>query len=356
MENDEELLRDMKRSSRGLLQFSLLFAVVPFVFNFVANELDYVKIGAGGLACVLGLVAIIRAFKGEHRARNIGLSLVAMVLGLFHVATSGVLGVDPFGTNEAGAREWLEGGGDEILALEQAAERFSYTVIHEGQRCSGSLVINTSFSGTNTSNVETCGASATDDEYRRECASGRAPSCQDLGIRLSESNPSEALVYFRQGCEGGVGGACSNAGVALQRTGSVEEALSMSERGCTMGDSMGCANAGTFLLQGSSNVSEEVVTRATGYLDGACAAGVFLACGNLAWKLSFGSALPRDEVRGRALFASACDEGIFTSCADLAVLFRDGGGGPVDGAQALRYASRACEGGQPSRSSVTRAS
>ena len=349
MDNDEDLLRGMKRSPLGLLGGAMVLVVVPFAISYAVNELDYVKLGGGVLASLFCLIAFVRAFQGAHRARDVALSLLLFLVAVFHVATSGILGAvgfNPFGMRESDAREWLAARGDEVLSLEHEGERFRYTVIHEGQRCSGSLAINRSFSGTNTSNVERCGVAASNEDLLRECATGHAQSCQDLGVRLNESNPEEALGYFRRGCEGGIASACTNAGRMLQLSGDITEAITMSERACTMGDLMGCGNVGALLIPAEGEVSEEVAARALAHIEQACSGGIPLACGNLAWELTSGRTFPRDRARARGLFAIGCEGNIFTSCADLAILFRDGNGGPADVVQALNYARRACDGGQ----------
>lgn len=351
MSDDDELLRTMKRTGgRALLGLAGVLVIAPFMLHFSINGLDYIKLCGGALACVLALAAIASSFRSRGgRAQTVGLAVLVLAGGGFHLATSGAVGgLSLGGGSEDDARAWLEERGGEILSLapDQDGSGYEYTIWRDGARCTGTLHISRGLTETSTSHVETCGGRATDDQFRRECALGSASSCQELGLRIADTNPAEALAYFRRGCERNLAPACTNAAVTLQHMGHDDEAITMSQRACDMGDPIGCGNLGLFLLHMEGRViSPELAQQAKTYLELACAGGHHISCGKLAWEVSFGRVLEHDEVRARSLFDGACEAHVFSSCADLAILVRGGRGGPPDDARALMLATRACEGG-----------
>lgn len=246
---------------------------------------------------------------------------------------------------EAAARQWLLDNGYETTLLTSSEPGvFDFAAIREEKRCRGTLRISTGTFGS-TSHMRTCSEDPSEQDLQVECATGRAQSCNGLGLRTMETDPAAGLALFIRACEGGVAAACTNAGVlsarAQPRNG--PQAVAYARQGCTSGDTLGCDNLGIYLLRGfQGDVSESDKTEGRRLLEEGCTRGNHASCGILGWELSVGPNFIHDDIRARSLLTRACESGDWGPCGTLGLLFREGRGGERDLEQALRYVSQAC--------------
>lgn len=188
---------------------------------------------------------------------------------------------------EAAARQWLLDNGYETTLLTSSEPGvFDFAAIREEKRCRGTLRISTGTFGS-TSHMRTCSEDPSEQDLQVECATGRAQSCNGLGLRTMETDPAAGLALFIRACEGGVAAACTNAGVLSARAQprSGPQAVAYARQGCTSGDTLGCDNLGIYLLRVSANPTRrkvdvssrkdahEATTRPAAFSDGSSPSG-----------------------------------------------------------------------------------
>ncbi len=182
-------------------------------------------------------------------------------------------------------------------------------------------------------------------ECFEQCDRGSATSCELLGVLVSASNRPEsdrtyAARLFDQACELGSSSACTNLAIAHRDgTGLVEDperAKEIADRVCQRGHARACAVLGALLE------SEGHVDRSYAFFQRGCEAGSALACGRVAFRLSIGLGVKRDESRAEGFAFRACDGGDGEGCLELGYSFEFAGAGRLDENRALSFYRRAC--------------
>ena len=83
-----------KRHIQGPAAVGIGAGAVPFFVSFVINSLNVVALACGAIAVLAGLAALPGALKAPaaEKGSRVGLALVALALGGWHILRSGVLG------------------------------------------------------------------------------------------------------------------------------------------------------------------------------------------------------------------------------------------------------------------------
>ncbi len=120
---------------------------------------------------------------------------------------------------------------------------------------------------------------------------------------------------------------------------------------CRYGDVKDCrdqchaGHMGSCAYHASMLMDADKLAEAAPYFEKSCAAGIPLACHNLAFAIWSGAGLPKDDARAMKIFTEVCDGGTAVGCAGVALMHYEGSGVPRDFAVAAQYYDIACKGG-----------
>ncbi len=324
--------------------------------SFSINGLDFVKLGAGGVALLCALLGGLLAL----RARSVGKILGAAVAGLgalVMLAISGVAGALPiaglFGpsTDEIRDRIAADEGLTEVSVVDEGGGRFSFTGRRGFDRCSGAMTVSGGFGGESSSVSMECGLPEDLGELEGVCREGSGPAC---GLAVEQIHDVEPIDWARlrplleAGCGLENATSCFYLGVAREYGHAVEVDLSGALRAyrtsCDRGERVGCTNAGVLLLEGRGAQAD--AAGAVAMFTRGCDRGHLRGCEMLGRHYRDGSGVERDYGRARELFERACEGDDGAGCTNLAALYLDGHVGEAsDPARAFELYERGCQHG-----------
>jgi TPR repeat protein len=386
----------------GVLVTSAISGALPFVISYSqssyhavngavvdAHYRDWIAVGCGGAAQVLGLIAIAVALRGRARPAMIGLCAAVLALGGYQLARG-------FGVFEPGASAQAH------VATEIARDLAPppAPAPRDPASCPDADACDRLAADLDRSDLQGALTART-----RACDLGEKYACLEAAAfweegRAGTKDPVRTLALRQKGCDLGAQDGCTDAGVAYARgdgtARDLERGLGLMRRGCDLGSKIGCKNlafryrdgdgvpvdlAKSFTL--AARACDEgggVDTSVAGYVGAACtlAADSLLAgrgvrrdrkraaefdLSAVSWydvacKTSatdcFDLALAFDQGRGvaaadpkkaRDLYQAACDAGNFAACNNLGNLLSRGRGGARSVAMARQLFDRACHGG-----------
>ena len=304
----------VKAPDRPLAIAGLIAGGVPFVISYSETSStsengritsfhyrDKVAIAGGGLAVLLGLVALLLALRNRGGAARIGLAAGALALGGFQL-------VRGFG-----------------------------------------LLVNTGDSSETTSQIETMKAMEppppppAPDE--KTCAT--PDDCMKVAGDTLKDHPDRAIAAASRACDLGSGKACSQLGTSLfLGDGGIAKDMprgrQMFEKSCKLDFPDGCKNFGVALRDGDA-VNKPDLANALQAFDHACELGNMDSCNEAGALYDNGKGAQRDRKRAAELFAKACDAKNGQACWNLALGYEQGGGVKKDLAQAYAGYKQACD-------------
>jgi TPR repeat protein len=352
---------------------------------------DWIAIGGGGIAAVLGLAAIAMALRTRPRPLMIASAAAVLALGGYQIARG-------FGAFAPGA------SGETRIAEDVAHTTTPDTAVvpaaPDPATCPDKDACDNV--AATLENTDPRGALAA---YTRACALGEKYACitaaefWDDG-RAGTEDPTRALALRQKGCELGSGDGCTDAGVAhLNGAGTTKDAergRALMLEGCELGSKIGCKNLAYTYLEGDGVPPDP--TRAFALAVKACDEGtgvdqsvaywVGLACtmaadalreghgarkdrkraddydraaipwyesaceGNrkrcyhLALSFDAGRGVPRNQKRAREIYRAACEADNASACNNLGVMLNRGQGGTRNVAMARELFDKACQGGE----------
>lgn len=175
--------------------------------------------------------------------------------------------------------------------------------------------------------------------YMQACDGGAARWCRNAGeLLLASDDRDEARVVelYARGCQTGSPASCVAQGEVVRDAGSDEDlALELFMRACDAGNPKGCAEAGAL---------ERDPDKAVALLDRACSWNQLEACSTLARAYLYGR-LGRalDIAKAEALATKACDGEEGDGCSYLAWMYKHGRGRKIDLRTAASYYQASCD-------------
>jgi hypothetical protein len=178
--------------------------------------------------------------------------------------------------------------------------------------------------------------------YRASCSGPQPTYCANLGWMLESglgtpADPEQALVVWKQGCDGGDGEACVNRLVRdLEASRDIPRAVADLRTDCLEG---GVPSACSPLARSLGPNEVEAATKAARR---GCSQGDGPSCAVL------GFLRTRDEPSdGAAAWNRACDLGVSDGCTAVFDLLLGGSPGPTERDSALEHLAQACRIGDP---------
>ena len=264
---------------------------------------DNVALAGGGLAAILGVLAVVLALRNRGGAARILAGVGVLALGGFQIASGLGVFASPGGASDS----------------------------------STSIGI--------TSNLpEVPQAPPPPDE--KTCAT--ADACDQLARDLFKDHPDRALVAAARSCDLGSGKMCSDLGVSLfAGEGGVAKDLprahALFERSCKLDFAEGCKNLGATWRDGIG-CDKDLTKSLPAYLR-ACELGHAASCNEAGVQYDHGDGTATDHERAVELFAKGCDgkdkDGV--ACANLGLCYETGSGTKKDVAQGYARYMQACD-------------
>lgn len=329
--------------------------VLPLVAHFEINGRDYVKLGGGLAAIVLGLVtiawALLRSVGPGSKALSGIVGLLAIVGGTGYVFLSG-FGFASFASHddEDARLALIEDGFEdvEIVSRSDDGHRFEFDAHRDGERCEGSIRFSGFGTGNRSRNV-TCGLPERLEVLEAACARrASADPCAEAARRLRREEPVDwprATRLSDAACDLGADRECFYVGVARELGDrglgrDIAQALAGYQRACDGGDTVGCRNSAIMLRAGRGAPRD--ATRACALFHQACEADDMGGCVGLATCHRDGEGREQDLGAARRLLTRACDADYALGCVNLAALHLDGRGAEADPARAHALYQRGC--------------
>jgi TPR repeat protein len=186
---------------------------------------------------------------------------------------------------------------------------------------------------------------------RKQCDSGNAKVCDDLGLAYETgdnvaSNSATALLLFNKSCTAGLALGCTHVGMAYVHapgaTKNFVQAATFFRKGCDGGDPMGCTNLGVIYERGLG-VAKNATTAEQLY-DKACQLGDADSCTKLGNRYSLGDLAANDFVKAAEYFLKGCNAGGADACRGLGLAYEQGEGVPRDMSRAVTLYKKSCDG------------
>ncbi|MFK7987435.1 MAG: hypothetical protein AB8I08_15545 [Sandaracinaceae bacterium] len=347
---DYELPTGRETSGRGLLGSAVASLLAGAAFSFSINGLDYVKLGAGGFAVLLAMVAGVSSLR-KRRFKTGALAGLVAAGGALMVLFSGALQLSSlsglFGPSleevaaTIASREELT----DVEVTDEGGGRFSFRGRRQFEHCSGEYRGSSNTSST----FMQCGLPEDLAGLESVCEEGSVVACNLATERLHDGEPVDwpRLNQLTEGaCARGSRVACFYAGVSYEhgrgREIDLPAGLRAYRRGCELRDSSSCINAGVFLSNGRG--TETDAAGAVALWQRACDMEDVEACERVGEAYRDGDGVERDIARASTLFQSACDAENGIACTNIASLALRGEDRPeADPAFAFMAYERACQ-------------
>jgi uncharacterized protein len=298
----------------GLVAVAGIVAAIPFAvtmsswsWSVVDGKVsftyrDWLAIGCGAGAAVLGAIAVVLAIRGKVAIGQIGAASLVMALGGFQIARGlGVFEQPP--ANAAMSADFRTTGPVQPGPPEPPP----------------------------------------DPDDPGACPDQSA--CFDLGVKLELAKDFvPARTAYERACELGSGRGCHNAAVLWSDAGDAAKGLALWQRDCDHGDQESCANAAVSYMSGEGAAKD--LERARTMLTHACDEGEPLGCENLAVMYQDGAGVPADPKKTFELMTKACDlpeSDRAASCDAAGVRLLEGKGIKKNPKAALIYFAKACD-------------
>jgi TPR repeat protein len=163
-------------------------------------------------------------------------------------------------------------------------------------------------------------------ECGAQCDKGHAGSCAVLGDLLAGSDPANAAVAFKKGCDGDVAAACAGLGRLTEKGQGVaadpKGAVNHYDKACKGGSAAGCGSLGRAYLSGTGVAAD--AARAFALSNQGCNGGDDESCRDAAQLYAQGKGVAKDAAKAAELHKRACDGNVGQSCLELAALYESG--------------------------------
>jgi len=367
----------LSTADRSLAGFGLVVGVIPFFVHVSESSSvsvnghvtastfrDWVAIGCGGAALVVGAIAVALAVRNKAGGARIALAAAAVALGALQLvrgfgllepkadSTSSV-SIDvseppalPPVDNSPGHCP-VDTCNDRGIVLEKAKD-FAGALKEFTHGCELGDAIGCS----NAANYWSDGKGVTANKERaaklfdRGCDGKFGDACLSLGLLLYRGDGvpkdlAKALVVFEKGCAAKNGNSCKNAGILYRDEATLADPVKAIDRlttGCeTLADAESCNELG--LAYGNKHDD----AKAFPLYQRACAGGSGIGCYNVGVNEENGRGTKKDVVAAREAYKKGCDGDFIDACGNLAVFLDNGIGGPKDRDGAIELFKKACD-------------
>jgi TPR repeat protein len=386
---DDETRNPFMPTGRGAVIAAALTGLIPFAASFTTTSSrmvnggvvhfvfrDWIAIGGGALAVVIGVVGLAMALRARAGA-IVGGGAVAIAIGGLQLARGfGAFASPPEPAVSAGAPE--APADPATCADKDACDHLAAHLSTTDPKASITASARSCELGQKYACIRVAGAWAggslgTDPVksvgfYLRACDLGGAEGCLEGGVpyffgKGVDKDPARARTLFEKGCELGSRIACKNLWIIHRDGGTVpadpKKALAYAVHACEEGapvdtsvaEQIGeaCSTAAQTLREGrvakrDDKHAKQLDEKSFSFDHAACEAAAG-NCHNVGVDYDHGIGTAADPAQARASFGKACDAGRAASCNNLGDLLRRGRGGPRDLEAAKRLFGKACEGG-----------